>query len=109
MRGLVDRGHQALAAVGGEGGDHHCGVGKRHQRLTADDAADAAQPFGERHAQHGTRLPVRYVMRRIKVEPFDRQIEILHPWRKYLAKHPPCFADAEFFGLFLLLHVSSPV
>jgi hypothetical protein len=44
-------------------------------------------------------------LRRIKVKSLDRQIEVLHPWGKHLAKHTPRFADAEFRGL-LLLHDS---
>ena len=42
MRGLVDRRHHPVAAVGREIGDHHRGVGERHQCLAADDAAVAA-------------------------------------------------------------------
>jgi len=103
MRGLVDRGHRTIAAVGGEVGDHHRGVGKCHQRLARDRAAIAAQPFGERHAQNRARLPVG-LAGRIAVKTIDRKIEIHDPWRKYLAKYPPCFRDAKFRGLWLLLH-----
>ena len=93
-----------IAAIGGEVGDHHRGVGKGHQRLARDRAAIAAQPLRERQAQDRARLPVGGIARRGKVEALDREIEIHHPGRKYLAKHAPGFRDAEFGCWWLLLH-----
>ena len=104
MRGLVDRRHRAIAAIGGEVGDHHRGIGKRHQRLARDRAAIAAQPLRERQAQDRARLPVGRLGGRGKVEVLDRKIEIHHPGRKDLAKHAPGFRDAEFRCWWLLLH-----
>ena len=37
--GLVHRGHRTIAAVGGEVGEHHRGIGKRHQRLIPPNPA----------------------------------------------------------------------
>src|SRR6478609_5664156 len=105
MRGLIDRRHRTIAAIGGEVRQHHRGIGECHQRLAANNAAIPAQPFRKRHAQDCTRLPVsRSARRRGEIKPLDRQIEIPNPWRKHLAKHALCFTDAEFRGLWLLLH-----
>ena len=93
-----------IAAVGGEVGDHHRGVGKGHQRLARDRAAIAAQPLRERQAQDRARLPVGGIAGRGNVKALDREIEIHHPGRKYLAKHAPGFRDAEFRFWWLLLH-----
>jgi hypothetical protein len=49
-------------------------------------------------------LPIGGVSGRGGVKTLDRQIEIHHPGRKNLAKHPPGFRDAEFRFLWLLLH-----
>jgi hypothetical protein len=96
MRGLIDRRHRPEAAVGGENGDHHRGVGERHQRLAADDAATPAQPFGEGHAKQGAGLPVGgRARRRLGFDAADRKPEVLHPRRKHFAKRAPRFLDIE--------------
>ncbi len=104
MRGLVDRRQGAIAAVGGKVGDHHRGVGKGHQRLAGDRAAHCGTA-APRTADAGSRPAASRRRRRAgNVKALDREIEILHPGRKYLAKHAPGFRDAEFRCLWLLLH-----
>ena len=104
MKCMVDGRQGPIAAVGGKVGDHHRGVGKGQQRLARDRAAFAAQPLRERQAQDRARLPVGGIARWRTVEALDREIEIHHPGRKYLAEHAPGFRDAEFRCLWLLLH-----
>ena len=71
----------------------------------ADDAAAPAQAFGKGHPQDRTRLPVgRSARRRGAFDPLDRQAEILHPWRKHIAKDTPGLLDTEVPGLLPMLH-----
>jgi len=64
-----------------------------------------AQPFRKRHAQDRPRLPVgRRARRRRVFDAADRQPEILHPRREYIAQHAPGFLDVEFGSLCSLLH-----
>ncbi len=105
MSGLIDRRHRPVSAVGGRIAITIDGVGERHQRLAADDAAMPAQPLGEGHAQDRARLPVRRrTGRRGAVDAGDRQPEILYPRCEHIAQDAPCFLDVELLRCRLVLH-----
>ncbi len=83
MRGLVDRAHRPVAVPGRRAGDHHGGVGERHQRLAAHHRAVGADLLGERQPHGGARLPIRRRARRAgRLDAFDKQRQILDPRRE---------------------------
>ncbi|MDV7397895.1 hypothetical protein RZS08_41225, partial [Arthrospira platensis SPKY1] len=69
---LLDRGHGLAVAQARDDGQHHGGVGGRHQRLPADHAPDAGQPLRERQAHRG--FPIS--------EGLDLQAQVLDPGRE---------------------------
>src|SRR3954451_20848428 len=108
MRGLVHRRHWPVAPVGRKYGDHHRGVGERHQRLTADNTAVPAQAFGKGHAQNRTRLPVSGGSSRPGIIQFaNRESEILYPGREHVGKDATGFIDIELGLLLTALHEPS--